>query len=68
MLLNYSVKGYKVFYDEVSFVMIADNYIKKSQNNLIKNVENKYDGVKCSILYGPNSEKSYFLDRLILMG
>lgn len=39
MLLNYSVKGYKVFYDEVSFVMIADNYTKKSQNNLIKNVE-----------------------------
>lgn len=39
MLLNYSVKEYKVFYDKVPFVMIADNYIKKTQNNLIKNVE-----------------------------
>ena len=31
MLLNYSVKGYKVFYDEVTFSMVADNYIKKNQ-------------------------------------
>ena len=29
MLLNYSVKGFKVFYDKVEFSMIADNYIKK---------------------------------------
>lgn len=63
MLLNYSVKGYKVFCDEVSFTMIADNYIKKNQSNLIKNVGNKYDAVKCSILYGPNnSGKSCFLE------
>ncbi len=63
MLLNYSVKGYKVFYDEVSFTMIADNYIKKNQDNLIKKVGDKYDLVKSSIIYGPNNTgKSCFLE------
>lgn len=63
MLLNYSVKGYKVFYDEVTFTMIADNYIKKNQDNLIKNVANKYDLVKSSLIYGPNNTgKSCFLE------
>ena len=63
MLLNYSVKGYKVFYDEVSFSMIADNYIKKNQDNLIKNAAGKHDVVKSSLLYGPNNTgKSCFLE------
>lgn len=63
MLLNYSVKGYKVFYDEVSFSMIADNYIKKNQDNLIKSAAGKHDVVKSSLLYGPNNTgKSCFLE------
>ena len=63
MLLNYSVKGYKVFYDEVSFTMIADNYIKKSQDSLIKDVAGKYDLVKSSLIYGPNNTgKSCFIE------
>ncbi len=63
MLLNYSVKGYKVFYDEVSFSMVADNYIKKNNDNLIKNVADKYDLVKSSLIYGPNNTgKSCFLE------
>ena len=63
MLLNYSVKGYKVFYDEVTFSMIADNYIKKNQENLIKGVADKYDLVKSSLIYGPNNTgKSCFLE------
>lgn len=63
MLLNYSVKGYKVFYDGVTFSMVADNYIKKNQDNLIKGVADKYDLVKSSLIYGPNNTgKSCFLE------
>ena len=63
MLLNYCVKGYKVFYDEVSFSMVADNYIKKNQSNLIKNVAGNVNLVKSSLIYGPNNTgKSCFLD------
>lgn len=63
MLLNYSVKGYKVFYNEVTFSMVADNYIKKNQDNLIKGVAEKYDLVKSSLIYGPNNTgKSCFLE------
>ncbi|MBE6130928.1 MAG: ATP-binding protein [Erysipelotrichaceae bacterium] len=65
MLLNYSVKGYKVFYDKVEFSMIADNYIKKNRENLIKNVANKFDLVKSAFIYGANNTgKTCFLESL----
>lgn len=65
MLLNYSVKGYKVFYDKVEFSMIADNYIKKNQENLIKNVGEKIDLIKSAFIYGANNTgKSCFLESL----
>ena len=36
VLLNFSVKGFKVFYDEVHFTMQSNNRIKKNLDNLIK--------------------------------
>lgn len=57
MLLNFKVKGYKAFYDEVNFTMEANNYIRKNKDNLInisfKNEE--YSVVKSSIIFGPNN-------------
>lgn len=67
MLLNYSVKGFKVFYDEVTFSLIANNYIKKSKDNLISKLgENKdISVVKSSFIYGPNnSGKSCFIESI----
>src|SRR5690554_8097063 len=67
MLLNYSVKGFKVFYDEVSFSMLANNYIKKNRDNTISKLGKKEDisVVKSAFIFGPNNTgKSCFIDSL----
>lgn len=67
MLLNYSVKGFKVFYDEVSFSMLANNYIKKNRDNTISKLGKAEDisVVKSAFIFGPNNTgKSCFIDSL----
>lgn len=67
VLLNFSVKGFKVFYDEVHFTMQSNNRIKKNLDNLIKQRASgkEYSVVKSAILYGPNNAgKSCFLESI----
>lgn len=67
VLLNFSVKGFKVFYDEVHFTMQSNNRIKKNLDNLIKLRASgkEYSVVKSAILYGPNNAgKSCFLESI----
>ncbi len=67
VLLNFSVKGFKVFYDEVHFTMQSNNRIKKNLDNLIKQRASgkEYSVVKSAIIYGPNNAgKSCFLESI----
>lgn len=67
MLLNFSVKGFKAFYDEVSLSMVANNYIKKNKDNTIEiNTKDKeISVVKTALIFGPNnSGKTCFLDAI----
>lgn len=67
LLLSFSVKGYRAFYDEVTFSMVANNYIQKNKDNIIeiKAGENDISVVKTALLFGPNNAgKTCFLEAL----
>jgi AAA15 family ATPase/GTPase len=65
MLLSFSVKGYKVFFDEVTFSMEADNYIQKNRDNIMYNDNKKISVVKTALLFGPNNTgKTCFLEAI----
>jgi len=63
MLIEYQVKGYKTFFNEVNFSMEANNYIKKNSENIFS-LEN-YSLLKSAIIYGPNNTgKSAFISSI----
>ena len=66
MLIDYTVKGYKVFSEETYFSMESDNYIKSHKENIFS--LGKVNLVKSAIIYGPNNTgKSTFISSIKLL-
>ena len=66
MLIDYTVKGYKVFSEETYFSMESDNYIKSHKENIFS--PGKVNLVKSAIIYGPNNTgKSTFISSIKLL-
>ncbi len=70
MLVQFSVENYKTFSEKATLNMIASNYYKEEDDNIIlsTNENLKYSLVKSVILYGANaSGKSKLFDAINFM-
>jgi AAA15 family ATPase/GTPase len=66
MILEYSVKNYKVFKEEVTISFIASNYDKENQKeNFLETPDKKLRILKSAVIYGANaSGKTKLLESL----
>jgi len=70
MLLQFSIKNFKVFKDKVTLSLIASNYDKntREEDNVTNNEKFGYRLLKSAVVYGANaSGKSKLLDAIAFM-
>lgn len=66
MLIGFSIKNFRSFFDEINFSMMANVGIEYEENNIFLNAGERY--LKSALIYGANaSGKSNLIDALILM-